>query len=95
MLGGTSITYAAGDAFDLVFDAHTVGAGGSIIMGQSSTIATNGGNIYMGGGALDGSGHPTGYALGTIAAGVDGIQINSGSINAGGGNITMFGQGGT
>ena len=96
--GSTNITYAAGKSFDLVIDVvSTGGTVGSLYFSTTNGLSTNGGNIYIGGGVLDGSGHPTGYALGQSLSGggQHGIFLSSGTINAGGGNILMYGRGGT
>ena len=91
------ITYAAGTSNDVVVDANSGSAGGFALINIGANISTNGGNIYLGGGALDGSGHPTGAASGSPYNGTQyGIYVNSNyTINAGGGNIILNGQGGT
>jgi filamentous hemagglutinin family protein len=76
--------------------ANTSGVGGNgsgyILINSGASITTNGGNINMGGGALSG-GLPSGRALGSSSFNY-GIEVLS-TVNAGGGNIVMYGQGGT
>ena len=91
-VGAGSITYATGASYDLVIDADTGAGGGMILLNAAGSISTGGGNVYLGGGSLDGSGHPTGSAFG-VSGQVYGIEFVNFTLNAGGGNITMVGQG--
>lgn len=77
-----------------IFDADaTNGGSGYILLNSGATISTNDGDIYMGGGTLDGSGHPTGYAVST--ANHYGIELaGSNTLNAGEGAITLHGSAG-
>ena len=59
----------------------------------AADISSNGGDIWMGGGALDASGHPTGAAYGDSII-VNGIFLKASTLNASGGNIVMYGVGG-
>ncbi|MBI5659010.1 MAG: filamentous hemagglutinin N-terminal domain-containing protein [Nitrosomonadales bacterium] len=83
-----------GDAQNVVFNADSDGiGGGSIMMGLYSSVTSNGGNIIFGGGnVLDGFGAPTGNAIGT-ATNSNGIYLTSATLDAGGGNIALNGQG--
>jgi len=86
---------------NFVVDADNGGNhSGYIATAYGVNITTYGGDIYMGGGSLDGSGHPTGAAWGnggitSIAGGAyanDGIVLyQAGTVDAGGGNITITG----
>jgi mucin-19 len=99
VISATNITQQSGDTIsssgtfgqlNTVFDADTAGAGGNISV--QANIASNGGLIDLGGGALSG-GLPTGAAVGSSVGGI-GLSTSAGTIlNAGGGNITMNGQG--
>jgi filamentous hemagglutinin family protein len=102
-LYNTGITYASGDTFNAVLDADTSNTTGNIYL-TNSTISTNGGNINLGGDALDINGLPTGAAVGTSGSTFQyGIEVSSSTLNAGttgtcptgGCNITLNGQGGT
>ncbi len=75
-----------------LFDANTAGNGGAIVLNPGATIASNGGDIYLGGGTLDGSGHPSGSAVGD-AANPSGINLSYPILNSGSGNIVMSGTG--
>jgi autotransporter-associated beta strand protein len=62
---------------------------GYILFGSGLTVATNGGNITLGGGDAIASG----YAVGTSAYPYEGLRVDGTlNINSGGGNITMRGK---
>ena len=88
---GISISSTTGK-LNVVLDADTAATGGAITINTGSSIVTNGGAIYMGGGALDGSGHPLGAAVGD-AAHLEGIEIVSATLTTGGGAIVLTGTG--
>ncbi|TRZ89876.1 MAG: S-layer family protein, partial [Rhodocyclaceae bacterium] len=87
----SSLTGASGQTAHLKLWADADGSGsGAIWMNASSSIATNGGDIVMGGGA-----DPlTGYAVGDVAqAQADGINLSGTStLTSSGGNISMRGK---
>jgi hypothetical protein len=63
--------------------------GGGIVLNAGSGITSNGGNITFGGGsAFNG----TGYAIADGVSTLQGISLNTATINAGGGNISMNGK---
>ena len=75
---------------NVVFNGDSDGiAGGSVVLDASSQINTRGGNITLGGGT---AGNGTGYAKG-ITSGIPEGVFMAGSLNAGGGNIALTGQG--
>jgi hypothetical protein len=68
-------------------DSDGIGAG-AIMMNSGSSIASNGGNVTLGGGV---AGDGTGNAIGTSY--VNGITLDGASINAAGGNVSLRGTG--
>ena len=71
--------------------------GGVIIVNSGSSIATNGGHFWMGGGSgsttWNGLTVGDGYATGVDATGVrDGVLINNATINTSGGDIALYGK---
>lgn len=94
-LANVVINSSTGTAFKFVVDANDVNGGTSgdiLFSGSGSTISTSGGNIYLAGGPLDGSGNPTGFAYGDINNAY-GVQIRSTTLDAGGGDIHIAGVG--
>jgi len=67
-INGDTISGASGYGLNVVMDSSTGGAAGQIYY-LDANITTYGGNIYMGGGSLNGSGLPTSYALGGSTGG--------------------------
>jgi trimeric autotransporter adhesin len=93
-LGSYAIGGASGYALNVIVDSGNAGASNAIT--GIGNITTYGGDIWLGGGALDGSGHPTGYSVGTSSSGSQyGLYLNAVTLNAGGGNISLMGKGGT
>ena len=91
-----------GGPLNIILDSNNTGAGSGYIK-IGANLISNGGNITLGGGTLSG-GLPSGAAAGGSTNGFQyGINIASGTINAGasgtcptgGCNITMNGMGGT
>lgn len=76
---------------NVVLWANSAGTGGGIEMGSNTAIRSNGGNIVLGGG----TNIATGYAVGSSNyEGGRGIWLREATVlNAGGGNITLRGQG--
>jgi filamentous hemagglutinin family protein len=70
------------------FDANGTGA---VVLNSGSAITSNGGDIALGGGN---SGSAAGYASGHSSF-LAGVSLVSSSLNAGGGNISIKGQGTT
>ncbi len=62
---------------------------GAIVMNSGSSIASNGGNITLGGGT---AGDGTGNAVGTSTY-INGVYLTGATLNAGGGNIAVSGTG--
>jgi filamentous hemagglutinin family protein len=92
---GTAGITTTNGKLNLILDAATGGNSG-LIQINSGTINTHGGDIYMGGGALDGSGHPTGAAWGNGAGNSRfGINLIGSTVNAAGGSINLNGAGWT
>ncbi|MFA6119718.1 MAG: autotransporter-associated beta strand repeat-containing protein, partial [Sideroxydans sp.] len=91
MDSGSSISSSTGK-LNTVLRADTDANGGNISL-NSSSITTNGGHLWMGGGAQLGT-LWNGLTVGSGAAkGVQGINIwNSSNINTGSGNIYMNGE---
>lgn len=85
---GASIT-ATATPLNVILNANSTGLGGAISMAAGSSVASNGGNITLGGGI---AGNGTGNAQGT-AAYAAGITLTGGTLNANGGNIALNGQG--
>jgi filamentous hemagglutinin family protein len=91
-LNKANINSTNATAFKFVADANdTGGATSGSIQVQGGTIATSGGNIWIGGQTLDGSGNPTGAAYGDANAAA-GVTITAAeTLNSAGGNITING----
>ncbi|MEY4732897.1 MAG: Heme/hemopexin-binding protein precursor, partial [Pseudomonadota bacterium] len=89
---GVSIARTGSNKLNVVFNSDLDGSGaGAIVMNTGSAITSNGGKINLGGGtAGDASGYARGYS-----ARPNGVELISTTINAGGGNISINGQGGT
>jgi hypothetical protein len=81
---------AQGGVVTLNSDRDASGAG-AINLGSGTTVASNGGNILMGGGSGAISAG-SGYAWGTSSDN-NGILLTGATVNAGGGNIVMNGKG--
>jgi filamentous hemagglutinin family protein len=85
-----SSTNVTPTALNVVLNADSDGVnGGAIVMNSGSSIVSNGGNITLGGGV---AGNGTGFANGN-AVWANGITLTSATLNAGGGNIVLNGQG--
>jgi hypothetical protein len=82
----------------ILFAADTDNSGAGQIALDRMTMSTSGGNITLGGGALDASGYAVGANL-TLANGMEpadmGVWLHSTTLNAGGGNINIRGKGGS
>ncbi|MBU3557060.1 autotransporter-associated beta strand repeat-containing protein, partial [Polynucleobacter sp. Ross1-W9] len=80
----------------VLFSGDTDNSGAGMIALDRLTVNTSGGNITLGGGALDGSGYATGANL-TLANGMTpgyrGVWLHSSTLNAGSGNISIRGKG--
>ena len=91
--GFTSSIVSTNNKLNVVINPGSGGDPGSFWLPDGSSISTNGGNVTVGGDAGAGS-----YAIGTNFVSSEynsllrGISIN-GTINAGGGDITLKGQG--
>nr|WP_315204825.1 YDG domain-containing protein [uncultured Albidiferax sp.] len=90
MTNSTSITSTAGK-LNLVFNSDLDGDGQGFVYLFDATVRTNGGNIVVGGGiAGDGSG----YAMGNgDSTNPNAVNLDSSTVDAGGGNITLRGNG--
>jgi len=87
---------STGGALNVVLNADSdATGGGGIYLNTGSSIVSNGGNITLGGGSVgDGSGFSAGNATTTGAVTYDtGITLMSATLNAGGGNVQLHGQG--
>lgn len=82
---------------NILFAANTDNSGGGSIALDRATISSNGGNITLGGGNLEGSSYAEGVntlVLPNISgSGQRGIFLYSSTLTAGGGNITLRGKG--
>ena len=89
-LSNVVISAALSAGANVLLNADSDGLnGGAISMVPGSSIASNGGNITLGGGtALNGSGDAVGNA-----SYVNGIMLDSATLDAGGGNIALNGKG--
>jgi filamentous hemagglutinin family protein len=86
---GSSIT-SSSDRLNIILNSDSDASGAGAISMVNATLATNGGNIVIGGG-LDPT---TGFAMGTSTNGnIEGAYISGGSISAGSGNITINAHG--
>lgn len=82
---------ATAGKINLTLRSNARGAGSGAVLFTGGTIATGGGNITIGGGSgVITAG--TGFAVGSGSAYAYGVQINS-TVNAGGGDILINGQG--
>ncbi|MGV0963539.1 MAG: autotransporter-associated beta strand repeat-containing protein, partial [Polynucleobacter sp.] len=80
----------------VLFAGDTDNSGAGMIALDRLTINTSGGNITLGGGALDGSGYATGTSIPSVngmTPGYRGVWLQSATLNAGGGNIVIRGKG--
>ncbi|MBT8584565.1 hypothetical protein G6694_07975 [Polynucleobacter paneuropaeus] len=79
--------------------SDSAGTGGGGVFGWGTTnIYTNGGNLFLGGGALtysSGIVTATGYAQGRTSGQSEGIRFIAESFNTAGGNISILGKSGT
>ncbi len=94
---GVDIAQAAGNTLDVTLNSDFDGTGaGRIVVGggtTAATITTQGGNIVLGGGNVDPELNP---AIGTgAAAAASGVYLNKATLAAGGGNVSIRGQGNT
>ncbi|TAN53530.1 MAG: filamentous hemagglutinin N-terminal domain-containing protein, partial [Methylococcaceae bacterium] len=88
LAGGVGISSSVG-ALDVTFNSdsdHSLA--GAIQLNAGSSIASNGGNITLGGGA-----DPSAYDAYGTAANPHGISLTGATLNAGGGNIRLRGYG--
>ena len=98
---GKSIT-STSNKLNLVFWANSDANGGGVTLNSGSSILTNGGDIWMGGGSgsttWNGLSVGDSYAKGTLAAATSGINmlgVSNGliSLNSNGGDIRLWGRG--
>lgn len=87
-LTNANITSPTGQAFNITLNSDLDANGTGRIALSASNLLSSGGNIIMGGG-LDPT---TGYAVG-VSGGIEGIYAYNAQVNAGGGSISMRGQG--
>jgi filamentous hemagglutinin family protein len=89
---GVSIARTGSNKLNVVFNSDLDGNGaGAIVMNTGSAITSNGGNISLGGGSNgDASNYARGYSTRS-----NGLELISNTINAGGGNISINGFGGS
>ncbi|ALK89383.1 YDG domain-containing protein [Limnohabitans sp. 63ED37-2] len=89
---GVNIGRTGTNKLNVVLNSDLDGNGtGTIQLTSGSAIKSNGGNITLGGGSAgNGSGKARGYS---VTGRAEGILINSATVNAGGGNIAINGQG--
>ncbi len=87
---------ANGFGINTVLWANFLGAGGSVTLGVGSPILTNGGHLWIGGGAgsatWNGLTVGNGYAQGLSTGISAGIYISNGAIGTSGGHIAMYGR---
>ena len=87
-----SIARTGSNKLNVVLNSDLDGNGaGAIVMNTGSSIGSNGGNITLGGGSTgDGSGNAVGNSTN-----INGISLNSSTLTAAGGNISLKGQSGS
>ncbi len=89
---------SGGHKLNLVMNANNGNGTGFIQLGGASatTINTNGGNLWLGGGTLNISWNGltvgNGYATGDNVSNNNGIYLGNVSVNTAGGNIAMYGK---
>ncbi len=91
----SSAITTSGNAVAMIFDADTGGTTGYISI--ASNLTSGGGSITLGGDETNPANIAagTGYAVGASSSGTQyGIYLNKITVNSGGGNIVMNGEGG-
>ncbi|CAN7322838.1 YDG domain-containing protein [Pseudorhodoferax sp. LjRoot39] len=90
MATGVGITSTSG-SLGVVLNSDYDGSGlGMIFMDVGASIRSHGGNVTLGGGT---AGDGSGYARGSSFISTYGVRLNGASVDAGGGNIQMRGEG--
>ncbi|MBU3637236.1 autotransporter-associated beta strand repeat-containing protein, partial [Polynucleobacter sp. es-MAR-4] len=96
ILTNTSSLAITTNGSSILFAADTDNSGAGAISLDRVSLTTSGGDITLGGGAIDGSGYAVGAniaLLNGMTPNYRGVWLHSSSINAGGGNISIRGKG--